>query len=230
VTERSFAVLLDGGFLKYALKQKREDGPISPELVQSFVDSIGKLPSLAGAKLHRIYYYDAKPLTGTHKGPLGKSVDFSGSELYKISTNQHRSFTRLPYFAMRYGDLSYKGWYVTEKAVRSLKAGSAIKAEHLAPNVQQKGVDMRIGLDIATLSLKRQVTAIVLVTGDSDLVPAMKLARREGTQLILVTLAGKLKDAMYEHADLVIEDKSWITYPTVDAASDAASSDRNFTT
>lgn len=72
---------------------------------------------------------------------------------------------------------------------------------------------MRIGLDIATLTIKRQVAVVVLVTGDSDLVPAMKLARREGAQLILITLGQKLKEAMYDHADVVVEDKAWIAYP-----------------
>jgi uncharacterized LabA/DUF88 family protein len=39
---------------------------------------------------------------------------------------------------------------------------------------------MRIGLDIASMTLKHQVDTLVLVTGDSDFVPAAKLARREG--------------------------------------------------
>ena len=47
----------------------------------------------------------------------------------------------------------------------------------------QKGVDMRIGLDIASMAFKRQVDQIVLIAGDSDFVPAAKLARREGIEL-----------------------------------------------
>ena len=49
----------------------------------------------------------------------------------------------------------------------------------------QKGVDIRIGLDIAWISLKRVVDVIVLVTGDSDFVPVMKFARKEGLKVIL---------------------------------------------
>jgi uncharacterized LabA/DUF88 family protein len=48
--------------------------------------------------------------------------------------------------------------------------------------LRQKGVDMRIGLDIASMTLKHQVDTIILVTGDSDFVPAAKLARREGVE------------------------------------------------
>lgn len=44
---------------------------------------------------------------------------------------------------------------------------------------------MRVGLDIASVSYKRQVDQIVLVAGDSDFVPAAKLARREGVDFIL---------------------------------------------
>ena len=64
---------------------------------------------------------------------------------------------------------------------------------------------MRVGLDIASLTLKKQVEVIVLVTGDSDFVPAMKFARREGAQLFLVTLGHKVVDEMREHADLVLD-------------------------
>jgi uncharacterized LabA/DUF88 family protein len=55
----------------------------------------------------------------------------------------------------------------------------------IEPNIRQKGVDMRIGLDIASLTLKKQVQVIVLVTADSDFIPAMKFARREGAQLVI---------------------------------------------
>ena len=81
----------------------------------------------------------------------------------------------------------------------------SVTAEDLLPNVQQKGVDMRVGLDIASLTLKRQVEVIVLVTGDSDFIPAMKFARREGAQLFLVALGHNVLDEMREHADLMLE-------------------------
>ncbi len=64
---------------------------------------------------------------------------------------------------------------------------------------------MRLGLDIAALTLKDQVKVIVLVAGDSDFVPAMKFARREGAQLFLAPLGHGIKEPMREHADLVLE-------------------------
>ncbi|MBA4148485.1 MAG: NYN domain-containing protein [Verrucomicrobia bacterium] len=70
--------------------------------------------------------------------------------------------------------------------------------------LRQKGVDMRIGLDISTLTLKKQVDTIILVTGDSDFVPAAKLARREGIEFILDPLWQSVKDDLHEHVDGVI--------------------------
>jgi uncharacterized LabA/DUF88 family protein len=69
--------------------------------------------------------------------------------------------------------------------------------------LRQKGVDMRIGLDIASMTLKRQVDTIVLVTGDSDFVPAAKLARREGVEFLLDPLWQQVSDDLSEHVDAV---------------------------
>lgn len=63
---------------------------------------------------------------------------------------------------------------------------------------------MRIGMDIAALTLKKQVQIIVLVSGDSDFVPAMKFARREGCQLFLCALGHHIKPSMLEHSDLLL--------------------------
>ena len=60
---------------------------------------------------------------------------------------------------------------------------------------------MRIGLDIASLALKQQVDILVLVTGDSDFVPPMKFARREGIQFAIVTLGHKVHQDLLEHVD-----------------------------
>lgn len=67
--------------------------------------------------------------------------------------------------------------------------------------LRQKGVDMRIGIDIAALALKKQVDTLILVAGDSDFVPAAKLARREGIDFILDPLWQKINADLFEHID-----------------------------
>ncbi|EDP6822514.1 NYN domain-containing protein, partial [Campylobacter upsaliensis] len=47
-------------------------------------------------------------------------------------------------------------------------------------NLKQKGVDIKIALDISKLSLRKDIEKIILMIGDSDFIPAIKLARREG--------------------------------------------------
>ena len=58
------------------------------------------------------------------------------------------------------------------------------------PEFEQKGVDMRIGIDMANLSSNRSVELIALATNDTDCIPAMKHARRTGLQVALITAPG----------------------------------------
>ena len=60
---------------------------------------------------------------------------------------------------------------------------------------------MRLGMDIASIVLKKQADTLVLVTGDSDFVPAAKLARREGAEVILDPMWQNIQPALQEHID-----------------------------
>ena len=84
---------------------------------------------------------------------------------------------------------------------RIIRAWQEIGEQDVSLELRQKGVDMRIGLDIASMTLKRQVDTIVLVTGDSDFVPAAKFARREGVEFLLDPLWQQVSDGLSEHVD-----------------------------
>jgi hypothetical protein len=99
----------------------------------------------------------------------------------------------------------FRGWKVRHGRLPDKDASVTLTAPDLEPNIHQKGVDMRLGLDIAALTLKSHVDAFVLVAGDSDFVPAMKFARREGAQLFLVTLGHSVRADMLEHSDLMLD-------------------------
>lgn len=81
---------------------------------------------------------------------------------------------------------------------------SELGERDLKLGLRQKGVDMRIGVDITTLTLKKQVDTIVLVTGDSDFVPAAKVARREGVEFILDPMRQNVNEDLNEHVDGII--------------------------
>ena len=60
---------------------------------------------------------------------------------------------------------------------------------------------MRIAVDISSLAFKKQVDRIILISGDSDFVPASKQARREGIDFILDPMRSPIKNDLYEHID-----------------------------
>ncbi|WP_231910032.1 NYN domain-containing protein [Corynebacterium cystitidis] len=68
-------------------------------------------------------------------------------------------------------------------------------------DIVQKGVDMRLGLDIATLAERGIVNQIVMIAGDSDFVPAAKHARREGIDFILDPMWNPITPSLSEHVD-----------------------------
>lgn len=56
---------------------------------------------------------------------------------------------------------------------------------------EQKGVDLRIGLDLATHGRNRVVDVIYLVSGDDDLTEAVEEAQGHGVQVILLAVPGR---------------------------------------
>ncbi len=200
-----YAVLVDGGFLKRRLGAVQR--PVTAAHIQDFLSALRAHPELEQFRLHRVYFYDAAPLNESKDRPLnGGQVNFGSSDSARHNQALHAELAKAPFVALRMGELGFRGWEVRSDVLRQRGVSEVkITADDLKPNIQQKGVDMRIGLDIAALTLKRLASIIVLVTGDSDFVPAMKFARREGAQLYLVALGAPIKEAMREHSDLLLE-------------------------
>ncbi len=201
----NFAILIDGGFAKRKLGNAKT--PATADDFKRLVDAITDEPALEHMRLHRVYYYDSVPLESTEAKPLqGGTVEFSKEPIVARSRQLFLHLSRLPLMALRLGELSFNGWAISRKKLdKAVGDRVEILAADLKPAITQKGVDMRIGMDIAALTLKKQAQVIVLVTGDSDFVPAMKFARREGAQLFLAPLGHKIKETMYEHSDLVLQ-------------------------
>ena len=213
---RNYAILIDGGFAKRKLGTSV--GPATAEDFQSLINALQQRQELSQCVLHRVYYYDSEPLLSAHAKPLnGGKMEFANQAIATRSQRLFEQMRRLPHVALRLGELSFNGWNVSPKLLDKAEGDSVVvRHEDLKPQITQKGVDMRIGMDIAALTLKKQVQTIVLVTGDSDFVPAMKFARREGAQLYLAPLGHKIKPSMYEHSDLVFD----FDLPTRPARSD----------
>ncbi len=207
-----FAILLDAGFLKRKLGSS--NAPMTAEHVVEFTKKIGNRAELEDYTLHRIYYYDAEPMAESKPIPLTGSsgnwsqYDFSKTAVYGTNKRLLENLRKEPHFAVRLGELVFRGWLVKPHKLTpgGHQTSLTVQSDDLRPNVQQKGVDLRIGLDIAALTLKHHVDAIVLVTGDSDFIPTLKFARREGKQVFLCTLGQEIRPELYTHADVWIED------------------------
>lgn len=160
-------------------------------------------------ELYRIFFYDCKPLkTKAHYPISKKAINFEKSETYIFKTKLFEELMNLPCLALRFGYLDEDNaeWIIrNERKRKKLLNGSLavteLKDDDYAYVAKQKGVDMRIGLDIASLSLKKLVQKIVLISGDSDFVPAAKLARREGIHFILDPMRNPIRKDLKEHID-----------------------------
>jgi len=110
-------------------------------------------------------------------------------------------------FALRLGRLAEEQAYfnIKPEIMRKLITGTltvdALTEKDFSLSISQKGVDMRIGVDISSLAFKKLVDRIILISGDSDFVPAAKQARREGIDFILDPMRSPIKDDLYEHID-----------------------------
>ena len=201
---RKFAILIDGGFAKVRLGSR--ENPVSSADFKRLVERICKHPFLIDKYLHRVYFYDAPPFAKSRSLPLGGGRrDFQSEPLTQHNQKLHRELTELAYFAVRLGETRFRGWVFDSKGIPPGTNEHTITAADFRPSIQQKGVDMRIGLDIASLALKAQVEVVVLVNGDSDFVPPMKFARREGLQFALVALGHAVNPDLLEHADFSLD-------------------------
>lgn len=61
---------------------------------------------------------------------------------------------------------------------------------------QEKGVDVRLAVDAVKDSLKGSVDTIVLVSSDTDLLPAIHTAKENGTHVMYVGFSDKLTNAL----------------------------------
>lgn len=206
---KNTAVLVDLSFF-IKVYQKSQGRYSSKEFVKRLSDYLFKTLMVYQDTLFRYYIYDSEPLSsGRIQKPISKQDYLFGfTPAYEFRTEVLKELKKQPYFAVRLGKMSGKPQWKLKANIQSdlLKGKKRIedlKDEDFVLDIRQKGVDMKIGLDIATLSLKKQVEKIILIAGDSDFVPAVKFARREGIIIQLDPLRQNITDDLQEHIDLL---------------------------
>lgn len=229
--KKSVAILLDGGFVVKKL-------PIINEH-DIYRFALGCVRNET-EELFRIFFYHCPPYEDVETHPItGESIDFKTTETAQKNRQILSNLAEMNHVACRKGRLAFRGWTLSKYKLNQLQrqatnkqneaeqqvatgtsgvrasTNPAISADDFKPNFEQKEVDIKIGLDVAWLSSKSIVDKIVLVSADTDLVPAMKFARREGVQVIIVNIISTdskannyLKSPLKEHADEVRSHKS----------------------
>lgn len=202
-----FAILLDGGFLKKKLLDKLGRHPTPDDIVVE-CERLKALPSVEGHELLRIYYYDAFPASSSLKTPVSKSpFNMAETERFRESQRLYDQLILKPDIALRMGQVSVPptGWKLKAKVAREMiRAPRQLTDQDFVVDAQQKGVDMRIGMDMARLALREMVRTIIVVTGDSDFIPAFKFVRREGVRVVLDMMGENGRLELKQHSDLVL--------------------------
>lgn len=203
------AILIDGGF--YRKRAYYHWGAKSPEdrAKELFSFCMRLLNNKSERRqLYRIFYYDCPPISKKVYHPLLKrTIDLGKSDEYKWATDFFNELRCKRKFAVRLGNLSESTarYNLKPDVVKKLMNGDLSISELTESDfqfyVEQKGVDMRIGVDIISMALKKQVDQIILVSGDSDFVPAAKQGRREGLDIILAPMGATIKPDLHEHID-----------------------------
>lgn len=205
------AILVDGGFYrkraKYLWGEKAADAR-AKELQAYCMAHLRDGGSGEERHLYRIFYYDCEPVgRKSVYHPLKKAnVDLDKSSTYIWATAFIEKLKQSRKFALRLGHLADQMNYnlkpeVTKALCLGRRTLESLEEGDFVFSAKQKGVDMKIGVDIASLAYKKQVDQIILIAGDSDFVPAAKLARREGIDFILDPLWSRIRPDLFEHID-----------------------------
>lgn len=207
------AILVDGGYYRKIVSKafgEKNGVDTANELIKYCMrhlkESRGKTDVYF--ELYRIFYYDCPPLDESIYNPLTqKTINMKKHPHYEWMNSFLKELTKKRKVALRLGRQSGPGNTYTlkpevvKKLLQKQLTLEDISEKDLFLNSIQKGVDMKIGVDIASLAYKKQVDKIVLIAGDSDFVPAAKLARREGIDFVLDPLGRKIKADLFEHID-----------------------------
>lgn len=203
------AILVDGAFYRrraYSCLGDLDPAARAEELIQYCHRHLNWHSE--SSELYRIFYYDCKPLAMSVYHPLlKKNINLGKNNQYSWALEFFDELKKKRKVALRMGEISeVSARYQLKKSTLNKLFRNEINIADITESdfefkADQKGVDMKIGLDIASLAYKRQVDQIVLISGDSDFVSAAKMARREGIDFILDPLFANIKPSLREHID-----------------------------
>jgi len=197
--------MIDGWFMRkriYKLKAFYYEGKNIRKYCMHFLKP--------GDSLYRIFYYDTDPLKDKGHNPVTKNfIDFSKTRIAIDQKKLFQSIKGTPHLALRKGSIIWRNnqWILNNEKFKELLSKKisidSLEEQDVKPYFEQKAVDMKIGLDIALIAIKKLADILIIITGDADIVPALKLARREGMQVGLDPLRRPVQPQLSEHVDFI---------------------------
>jgi uncharacterized LabA/DUF88 family protein len=185
---KKIAILIDGGYLRAIAKHQAI--AYTPYFIERFAANC----RAQDEEIFRILYYDCAPFEGFKRLPVSGTLHhFHANDLWLTE------LSRKDLFAVRRGVLKFRGFKPRQTPVGH---GAPLQDTDFKPDFEQKGVDMRIGLDIAVYSENRAIERVVLVSNDTDCAAALKHGRRAGLQVVIIELPGcRTAQELLSHSD-----------------------------
>src|SRR5262249_1083640 len=154
------AILIDLSFFitRYAGRERLEQRPLDPKAAARAVCRTARLHLKHDEELYRVLVYDCKPLAKKAHNPIsGRAVDFAKTATYVFRSELLAELVRKRKVAVRLGELAdRRRWLIRAEPTRRLLNGSMQIGElcesDVLYDVEQKGVDVKMSLDIAALA------------------------------------------------------------------------------
>jgi uncharacterized LabA/DUF88 family protein len=94
-------------------------------------------------------------------------------------------------------DLVNQGIKYVKAGYLKIKSGKAcLNCKLMTEVLQEKGVDVRIAVEIISQAYDNSDSTLALVSSDSDLIPAMIRAKERGMKIIYICFANRVNKAM----------------------------------
>lgn len=185
------AIFIDQGYFSRILElfgiqrtQKLADGSAGFENRLDYAAFSDKLCRLHSSERFRTYVYDALPYKGNPPNAWESSL-FAEKQKFKSYLDSQ------PSFLTRYGVCMR----IPNKSCQMKERDLGPQCEHIT----QKGVDVRFSIDLVSLAADKRIDKAILITGDSDFIPAIEYARNQNMKVILYYLK---KGSIFIHRGL----------------------------
>ncbi len=185
---KRIVILIDGAFLR--ARTAKAGKKYDPTFIEAF--ALGC--KTGDEEILRVLYYDCAPYSGTIQLPV------SGEPFVCASSDKWlEELACKDLFAVRLGVLKFRGYKPKRIPVTQ---STPLTDDDFDLDFEQKGVDLKIGLDIASYCEHRHADRIILVSNDTDCIPAIKYGRKSGMQVVVAELPnGEVARELLMHSD-----------------------------